>query len=177
MKKIILTLCAVSMFFAVGCSSEEDSTNFNGTTEQTNLDSKAARGTVWNGEIGIDDNGVYKITADEAALKADMNDILAKEGYNTTVQTLSITKLTATNNPSDSGFMIIGADGVKTSIGLWLKSSGRQFLMDMSFAGSTTCTGCAQGCNLSYVTLDGQRVAYCAENGCNYDCTKSESSM
>lgn len=177
MKKIILTLCAVSMFFAVGCSSEEDVTNFNETTEQKIIDPLAARGTVWDGEIGVDNNGIYTITADQAAIKADLNSILAKEGYNTTVQSLSITKLIASNNANDSGFMLIGSDGVKTSIGLWLKRSNRQFLIDMSFANSTTCTGCAQGCNLSYVTLDGQRVAYCAENGCSYDCTKSESSF
>jgi hypothetical protein len=177
MKKIILTLCAVSMFFAVGCSSEEDATNFNETTEQTNLDPKAARGTAWNGEIGIEDNGVFKITADEAALKADLTATLQKEGYNTTVQTLAITKLAATNTTGDSGFMLIGSDGIRTSIGVWLVKGGSQFTMDTSFTNSTTCTGCAQGCNLSYVRIDGQRVAYCAENGCTYDCTKSESSM
>ena len=80
MKKLILSLLALSMFVAVGYS-EESATEFNGTsdTQSEELGQKASRSTAWNDVIGIEENGVFKITADEAALKADFEATLKRE--------------------------------------------------------------------------------------------------
>ena len=78
--------------------------------------------------------------------------------------------------------MLIGADDSRTSIGVWLitkagnQAGAQELILDSGFTNSTSCTGCAQGCNLDYMTIDGKKVAFCNENGCNYDCTKGESS-
>jgi hypothetical protein len=170
---MILSLLALSMF-AASCS-EESATDFN-ATETSSKSSLTARGAVWDGEIGVDVGGVYKITADQEALKADLDAIWKREGKNTSVQTLEIVKLTASDNPADSGFMLVGTDAARTSIGVWLVRSNNSFLNDDSFQVSTSCEGCAQGCNLTYLTLNGKKVAFCNENGCTYDCTKTESS-
>ena len=173
MKKMILSLLALSMF-AVSCS-EESATEFN-APEASVEESMFARGVVWDGEIGVDVNGVYKITADQEALKADLNAIWKREGKSATVQTLEIVKLTASNDPGDTGFMLIGTDAARTSIGVWLtRTSNSTFINDDTFQVSTSCEGCAQGCNLTYLTLNGKKVAFCNEMGCTYDCTKTES--
>ena len=183
MKKLFLSLVALSLF-AVGCS-EDSATDFNGpATDETSEDFNplAARGSVWDGEIGIEEDGVYKITADEAALKADFTATLKREGNDTTIETLTIIELESSNTPGDKGIMLVGSDGKRTSIGVWLnkkptQSGSQQLTLDMDFSKSTSCTGCAQGCNLDYLNIDGRKVAYCNENGCDYDCTKGESSM
>jgi len=175
MKKFILSLMALSMFVAVGCS-EESATDYNAAPaeEQNNL---FGRSSVWNGVIGIEDNGLYKVTADEAALMADLETNLKREGHDTKLQTLEIVKKESANTPGDFGYMLVGADKVRTSIGVWLVRSNNQFTIDTGFTNSTSCTGCAMGCNLSYMTIDGKKLAYCNENGCDYDCTKSETSV
>lgn len=182
MKKIILAVMALSMLFTVSCS-EESATDFNGTTETNSgdLSKLASRSTEWNGVIAVEVNGVYKIVADEAALIADFESTLKREGNSTKIVDISIVKLVSSNTPGDSGLMLVGSDGVRSSIGVWLTRSASQggsteLILDSGFTKSTSCTGCAQGCNLDYLNIDGKKVAYCNENGCDYDCTKGESS-
>lgn len=142
--------------------------------------STARGGSVWDGPIGKDyGDGVYVVTADEQMLIDDLQKVLRKEGYPAELRILEIVKKTASNDPNDEGFMLIGSDLQGTSIGVWLELSQSTnsftFVRQPGLSTSTTCTGCTSGCNLQYLTIDGKKVAYCNENGCTYDCEKSES--
>jgi len=169
MKKLF-TLLALSMLFLVSCS-EDSAVEYNNESSVAGTSNLAARSAAWNGVIGIEENGVYKITADAAALKADLEDILRSQGYSVTLQSLKIVEKHAGNNTADIGYMLVGADMQRTSIGLFLVKQNNQF-SDMN-GPRTTCSGCPQGCNLSYLLIDGKKIAYCNENGCDYDCTQS----
>lgn len=180
MKKNLLK--ALSALFAIGmiisCSSDAE----NDTTVNEGLSATAAstaRGSVWSGVIGEDwGDGRYVVTANEELILADLQEIIRKEGHTSTLKNLEIVQKTAANDPSDIGYMLIGSDNEGTSIGVWMQLSQQsQFTMvrQPGLSTSTTCTGCATGCNLQYLTIDGKKVAYCNENGCVYDCEKSES--
>lgn len=174
MKKFFLFFVAFTMFFAVGCS-EENATDINTQESSEDIHRLAGRGTVWDGEIGVIDNEVYKITADQEALKADLQAILNEEGKTTELQALEIKKLIADNDSKDSAYMLIGSDGARTSIGVFLVAQGPSLYFDTTFVSSVSCDGCPQGCNLNYLIIEGKRVPFCNEMGCMYDCTKTES--
>lgn len=174
MKKITLFFVAFTMFFAVGCS-DENPTEINNIQETSeDLHRLAGRGTIWDGEIGVENNGLYKITADEEILKADLEKILREEGKSVTLQTLDIRKLTASNDINDSAYLLIATDAARISIGVFLRLDRSVFTFDNSYVSSASCEGCPQGCNLNYLIIDGKRVPFCNEMGCMYDCTKTE---
>lgn len=179
MKKNLLK--ALSALFAIGmiisCSSDAENDNVN-TPSSASSASTARGGSVWSEVIGKDwGNGQYVITADENAILADLQVIIRKEGHLAELRSLEIVQKTATNDPADVGYMLIGSDNQGTSIGVWMELQNDSFTLirQPGLSTSTTCTGCATGCNLQYLTIDGKKVAYCNENGCIYDCEKSES--
>ena len=162
--------------FFTGCTNESDTTMNTEESAVNNESEIAYRGSVWDGDIGTDEgNGNYVITASPELLLNDLNDILDKEGNSTTLTSLAIVKKKATN-AIDYGYMLIASDKHETSIGVWLHlSQGKFSLIKGAASISTSCRGCASGCNLEYLLIDGQRIAYCNENGCYYNCTKTES--
>ncbi len=182
MKKTILkTVSALFMVALVAsCSTDAENevvVNDNAAGEEFST----ARGNVWDGVIGEEGApGVYEVTADENALLDDLEDVLSKEGIPTNLRDLQIVEKTASNDPNDRGFFLIGSDYQGTSIGVMLdKNASGEFYMSTGSKGlsstSTSCRGCATGCNLSYLTVDGKKVPFCNENGCINDCEKSES--
>jgi hypothetical protein len=181
MKKILLqSVLFLSVLVAASCSSEENTTDFNDAAVNTaseDINGLAAKSSIWDGEIGVDDKGTFVITANESILLADMQDVLKKQGNPAILETIEIVEKIVINNPSEKGYMIVASDKVGTSVGVPLLKSTNIFRLDRTFRNATTCTGCAQGCNLSYLNIDGKRIPYCNENGCTYNCTKGETSF
>ena len=176
MKKI--TLICLFSFLLIGimaaCSSEAENEDVL-LQQQDELVQLMRRGTIWDGLIGVDDgaNG-YVIVADTLSLKADLEDQLRIEGNPTKLSTIAIVAKNAVNDPADTGYMLIAADSAGQSIGVFLRLTNSRFYLDNEVMTSTSCKGCATGCNLEYLNIEGKKVAYCNENGCIYNCTKSE---
>src|SRR5690606_40385058 len=108
---------------------------------------------------------------------------LYDQGIQTSLRTLVIDERAALNDPSDSAFVLIGSDNDGISIGVFMEKSYSEphnsfvFTVDRSLDFiRTTCKGCAQGCNLQYLTIDGKKIPICNENGCYYNCEKIQTS-
>lgn len=182
MKSIIIKSLSCLLLVASlwSCSSDAALQEEVNASSRENFTKK--NGSVWQGVIGEDRNGVYVITADTNALKLYLESLLKKDGQNVTIETLAIEKKTSGNNPADSAFMLIGSSrsigGNSTSIGLMLSLARYNFTVSAEPRTSTMCRGCTDGCNLSYYNINGKRVPYCNENGCSsYNCEKSEIEM
>lgn len=137
----------------------------------------AARGDVWSGTLAImNADGKPEFVVDQQLLIADLENILALEGNNVKLTTLVIEKKLATNDLSDEAYMLVGYDGAGTSIGVMLEYAANDFSLGSGTAPLTvSCRGCASGCNLSFLKVDGHKFPYCNENGCGVYCSKSES--
>ncbi|MBF01164.1 hypothetical protein [Flavobacterium coralii] len=183
-------LLKTTAFFAValtatGCSNDATVSDMymNNSTSVLSDEQVAEdmnRAYYWQSEIGEEVNGEYIITADVNLLKADLEAVLANEGRPTTLQDVFITGMIADNDPTDKGFFLIGSDKNGQTISLQLEKVDTKFILysDNGFVKTVSCDGCVSGCNLSYLLINGKRVAYCQENGCSeYDCSKSESSF
>ncbi|AWH84991.1 hypothetical protein HYN59_07570 [Flavobacterium album] len=176
MKSNLLKIGACLLFVATiaACSSDSDINLTDAATPE-----RANRASFWDGEIGVEKTtGELEITADKSAIIANFEDILQKEGNPTTLTSLVIVKKPALNDPSNVGHMLIGADGRNTSIGVMLIRDGSGSLkldkLSSEVIKTTSCRGCASGCNLEYLYVNGKKVAICNENGCISDCTKTE---
>jgi len=181
MKTITLKIFVSVMFLAsvIACSSD--------SVSEENIDLTAPerlnRTSVWDGEIGtITEEGGLELTANKEALITAFEDILIKQGNSARIENLEIVTKTATNDPFDKAYMVIGSNNSDTSIGVVLVRSGggASLVLDERFEKpkSVTCRGCATGCNLEYLnTTDGKRVPYCNVNGCISDCTKLETEV
>lgn len=173
MKKItLLALLFLGLGIFVSCS--EDSIDFNQPEEETAFAFRNS--SMWTGVIGIDKGADgYLLTADERTILDDFEEILATQGYITELKHATIVAKKAVNDPNHEGIMLVGSDDAGISIGVWLSLDQRNLILEnVTEAVSTTCTGCATGCNLQYLTSGGKKWAYCNENGCMYNCTKSE---
>ncbi|RZJ64097.1 MAG: hypothetical protein EOO45_19245, partial [Flavobacterium sp.] len=169
MKKIILTAISCMLLALTSCS--EDTTTFSDTQESTNgISGNAYRSGLLNGVVGEVINGEMVVTADKAVLLKDFEEMLYADGISTTLKTIEIVKKVAENDESDSAFMLVASDKDGLSIGLWLTLNNNMFSRDRDLGTGdgtgTVCRGCATGCNLSYLKIDGKRIAYCNENGC-----------
>ena len=174
MKKLLLSgiACFAITFFAA-CSSDSAV-----STSEDNAVETANRSTEWEGQIGADNRGQYIITADEAVLRADLEAILAEQGINTTLGRLTIIEKAVVNAPEEVAYMLIGSDATGRSVGVPLKKQDLSFSLDEPVnTVATSCSGCTSGCNLQYYLVDGKKYPYCNENGCIYDCTKSETGL
>jgi hypothetical protein len=180
MKRIIFKSAAFLMLIAsiASCSTESavDLTN----DASAEVPERESRSSIWDDVIGQDmGNDVYEITADKAAIIDELQDIADKEGDSSELVTLDILKKPVINDPNDSGFMLVAASRTGLSIGVVVaKTSGGFFRLDPSFGHKTvSCRGCASGCNLQYLNIDGKKVPICNENGCVADCTKTETTF
>jgi len=177
MKKTILKSLALLLFIAIigSCSNEE---NIDSSASKSNL---AARASVWDGPIGVyKGKNKYQITADTSVIIADFENTLEASGNKTTLQTLDIVKKAAVNDDTSEAYMLVASDNAGTSIGVMLLIKSNNFYFDGGGSGggtTTICRGCATGCNLSYLLVDGKKFPYCNENGCGEYCTKSEVSI
>lgn len=183
MKRRLLKTTMAICILALTTSCTEDAANDYKNSESTNIDGdytafeKSSRPDYWDGVIGEDINGTYVITIDETLVKKDLEEALKRTGKTTTLQTVEIVSKTASNDGSDIAFFLIGYDNKGITISLMLDKRNNTFLLynNNGFVKTVTCEGCISGCNLQYLKVNGQRVAYCNENGCVYDCSKTES--
>ena len=181
MKKLLQFLSMLLVCVVFTSCTEEPNASVQMNDDASDFVAKTT--TPWDGIIGVEKDGKFEITADQNFLKADLEKTLQDQGTPTRLVTLSINQKTATNNSSDVGYMLIGSDNNGISIGVFLEKSFSQpnnshvFTIDRtSNFTRTSCRGCAQGCNLQYMTIDGKRIPYCNENGCYYNCDKVETS-
>lgn len=184
MKRKLLNTTAIICFLGVliGCTEDAatDSINDNATEFNTNNAAayeKSSRPDYWDGVIGEEVGGDYIITVDEELIKKDFEDALMRANKTTTIENVAIVAKTASNDDNDKAHFLIGTDNKGLTIGLMLSKTGSSFILfkDNGFVKTVTCEGCISGCNLQYLTVNGQRVAYCNENGCVYNCSKTES--
>jgi hypothetical protein len=180
MKKILLkSIACLSLLILIGsCSNDENTAvDLNESASKSVTQKKAS---YWDGVLGVDrGSGVYQITVDPALIIADFENILQTQGTPASLNSLNIVRKVAANNSLDSGYMMIGSSSSGTSIGVMLQQNGNSFYLDPGTGGqkTTTCRGCATGCNLEYYNIDGKKIPYCNENGCIYDCTKIETTF
>lgn len=180
MKQLLLKSITCITFFAAlaSCSPESDvdlTTDTAATTPE-----RQSRGSVWDGEIGVDHDSIFEITADKNLLIEDLQNIADKQGGFELV-TIEILKKEALNNVYETGFMLVATDDTGYSIGVMLnRTPNGLFVVDRGFGELTpnpvaiSCEGCATGCNLQYLYIEGKRYPICNENGCGSDCKKSE---
>ena len=181
MKKSILQFLSLFVCVIFTACTEEPNASVQMNDEASDLVAKSS--TPWDGIIGIEKDGKFEIVADQNFLKADLEKTLQDQGTPARLTYLAIEEKIATNNPSDRGYMLIGGDANGTSIGVFLEKNFSQphnshvFTIDRSSGLTrTSCRGCAQGCNLQYLTIDGKKIPICNENGCMYNCEKIETS-
>lgn len=187
MKKIILPTLSCLFFLGMitGCSNETSTAMQEQELQNENVSDGLGftfrGGSIWDGEIGISHgNGSYEITADETVLLETMGTLLKDMDIETTLVTIEISEKAALNDPLDKGYLLIAGDNAGVSIGVMLELTNNQLMLasrDRDLSGATSCVGCAQGCNLSYLLIDGKKVPYCNENGCIYDCTQKETKV
>lgn len=161
----------------VACTEDSTSREFNETQKELQT---AARGDYWQGIIGYDmGHGVYQLDVDPQLLMNDLEDILTKEGNATTLTAIEIVEKTASNDPADTGYMLIANDGAGKSIGVMLEKKNMAFRLSENLENPKTisCSGCTDGCFLQYFNIDGKKVPYCNSAGCGYDCRKTETSF
>lgn len=187
--KLLKSLLIVAVIALVGACSSEDTVVNN--TEYTNgvKPVTAARGSFWGDKLGvINADGTATLTVDEALVKSDFEQILRAEGEGSAVQSVWIERKVNANDPSDFTYALIGSALSGTSVGVLLSGSakGENLYLEnpnpnpgspTDGATSVSCRGCAYGCHLSYVKIQGHKVFYCDEDGCGDFCTKTETSM
>lgn len=170
---------------ASSCSNDEASINNPENVipiEHSPSVASTARGTFWSAAIGeINPDGSATIIADIATITADLEEILDSEGNTTTLEAVKIVKKVNENDSSNTTYALIGSNAAGISIGVFLVANNQYLYLDDGYGTvsdneifSTTCRGCANGCNLMYVTIGGKKVFYCDENVCGNFCSKNE---
>jgi len=172
MKKNILKglFCVLFIAFIASCSTEDNE------SQQTNA-SAQAKSNVLHGRIGINNHGAPQLTANKALLMAQLEQLAAKNGTIVKLTNVEIVQKTATNDTTDTGYVLIGSDPDGASVAMGLDDgTGGGFYLDPSAGGGTivVCKGCATGCNLEYLLVGKNKLYYCNSNGCGVYCTKSE---
>lgn len=175
MKKILLTTISCMALLLIASCSED--TEISTQTDNTSAEFLNRGSNDWGGEIGIERDGRYYITADEAALRADLEEILSQQGITTTLEELTIVEKRLVNSPFEVAYVLLGVDLQNRSVGVQLTKQLSKFVLSELEPVATSCSGCPTGCNLSYLLIDGKKVPYCNENGCGLDCTKSETNL
>ncbi|WP_116786897.1 hypothetical protein [Flavobacterium psychrotrophum] len=182
MKNTLLKITAVlAIIFLIGaCSTDETSVKNDAQQNGTLL----AKGSIWEGALGtVNSVGQTKFAVNKNLLLADFESILADQGEPTDLTDIFFELKKNETDPDDQTYVLIGTNGGGTSIGVMLKAVGASslYLDDANFSSvsegftSTTCRGCATGCNMAFIRLQGKKVFYCNENGCGEFCTKNES--
>ena len=183
MKKITLSAAFVLLLSAiafVGCSEDNTPLDTESASAAASNPSSSMfmRGSLWAGEVGQYDEltNTYIITGDKEGYKEAFMFVLRDQGYeDVVIESLEILEKTSFNYPDDKGYMLVASDNKGTSIGVNLDRRSLSFVMeDPNAVSYTTCRGCATGCNLQFITVNGKKVPFCNENGCVYDCEKSE---
>lgn len=178
---IIKSLALLLLIFTASCTEESDTVQMNDSASE-DLTGKSGNGSVWESVIGAVQDGEYVIVADREVLKLELENILKREDNATEITSLEIVEKAATNDPADIGYMLIGSGDGEISIGVPLSMDASSpmtpiLIVDPGLFKSVTCRGCAQGCNLEYLIDRGKKYPYCNENGCYYNCKKTESSF
>jgi len=181
-RSLLKTLACISLFAGFTSCSPESAVDL--TTDAGAIDPNATepnrqgRSSLWDGEIGIDRDTLFEITADKGFLLADLQIVADKEGASELIA-LEIVKKEALNDSNDTGYMLVASDSGAFSVGVMLKrTQSGMFMVDDGFGNpnpvAVSCKGCSSGCNLQYLYIDGKKVPICNENGCGSDCKKSE---
>jgi hypothetical protein len=187
MKKNLLKTSAFFVLVALMASCNSDEATINTTAIVPQIEASAdtpstARGTFWSAAIGeINPDGSATITADTVTITADLEEILDSEGNTTTLTAVKIIKKVNVNDASNATYALVGTNSTGISIGVFLLANNGYVYLDDGYGNtggneiySTTCRGCADGCNLMYITVGGKKVFYCDENVCGNFCSKNE---
>lgn len=182
MKNTLLKITAVlTVIFLMGACSTDETSVKNDIDQNGTL---LAKSSVWDGQLGVvNSSGQIKFSVNKNILLADFEAILADQGEPADLTQIFIELKKNETDPNDQTYVLIGSNTSGVSIGVMLKivDNYNLFLDDSNFSSvsegltSTTCRGCATGCNLSFIRLQGKKVFYCNENGCGEFCTKNES--
>lgn len=185
MKKFFLKslTCLLFLTTMISCSTDNVTQEQSNETSRDNLNKKG--GSIWEGVIGVERDGQYVITADKEALMSYLEYLMKQDGDVVEFDTIDIEKLTATNDPANTAFMLIAngrvgglPETISTSIILTKGQFGFYLGAGLDVGDPitvTSCKGCSYGCNLRYYTIGKNQVPYCDENGCSrYNCTKRE---
>jgi hypothetical protein len=183
MKNTLLKITAIFTLVVLmgACSTDEASVK-----NETAQDEAAplAKGSFWDGPLGtVSPTGDIKFAVNKNLILADFEEILANEGGPADLTEVFIELKKNEVDPSDQTYVLIGSNSSGVSIGVMLNlvDNKNLYLENPGLGGgegmtSTTCRGCATGCNLSFIRLQGKKVFYCNENGCGEFCTKNETS-
>lgn len=177
-KNILKSLTLLLLIFAASCTDDTEAVTMNDEAAQE-FAKKNGTGSEWDGVVGIERDGAYEITADVNFLKQSLEDILKIQEIPTTLTSLSIQEKISVNDSSVTNYMLIGSDGNGISIGVPITKNTTNgftpvFYASSDFRVSISCRGCAEGCNLQYMTIHGKHYPYCNENGCYYNCRTIE---
>ncbi len=175
MKKNVLKslACVLLLGLAWSCSDESDV-----TTQLTEKEIQAKNASVLDGIIAAERNGNYEIIVDEQKLIAELETILEEEtGEPVELSTVSIQQKTATNDPANSSYFLIGStvdlgdDSV--SFGARLDASADGLYFSSSSRGKFLgCKGCGTGCFIEYYFYEGKYIPYCDSAGCGRRCAR-----
>ena len=176
MKKIIFKSLCFLLFvaFVASCSSEDNDM-------QRDTSNAQAEATVLRGRLGVERNGIAVLTADKVMLIKKLEAAALKGGDKISLTNIEIVRKTATNDGRVTLYMIVGTDDEGVSVGMPVAHKRDGFYFDPiagggNDGGTTTvvCRGCATGCNLEFLLVQGKKLPYCNENGCGVYCTKKE---
>lgn len=172
MNKYLRNFIGFSMLLLslVSCNTDETST---ADIEQKNL--SGLKSGNWDGVIATElKSGGFEFNVAPEVLMHDLEVHLSQNGDDVDLQSISIERKAATNDPKEFGYMLIATDGNGVSVGIMLvrdetKDGGRDFSTDPD-PSTITCRGCATGCNLEHLNMPGGKVPYCNSNGCGDFC-------
>lgn len=189
MKKLLLKTLPVLSLIALVASCSTDEAIINNPENAVNIEQAPKgyathRGTFWSSAIAeINPDGSATIIADTVTLTADLEEILESEGNGTNLTSVKALKKINVNDAANATYALVGSNGSGLSIGVFLVANVNYLFLDDGYGNtggneifSTTCRGCATGCNLMYVTIGGKKVFYCDENVCGNFCSKNETS-
>jgi hypothetical protein len=123
--------------------------------------------------IGINDNGVFKITSSLYKIKSDWGALLKSQQNEATLERFRILQGKDSLSNNRIFYYLLGeSKSHKTKVATLLTLEGGNFYLQQekaaSLSGTITCTGCANGCNPKI-----SRGKWYCDAGCGKLCTKS----
>lgn len=178
-KSLLLAFVAAA---GISCTNEADIPDT--ASESLSIENAAYeasnRPDYWEGVIGVFYNGAYQIVVDEGLLISDLEDIMARQGEPVALHSIAIVEKTANNDHNDTAYFLVAGNDDGISVGVMLRRQANSFTLDKQIdqpVVAVSCIGCASGCNLEYLYLQGKKIPICNVNGCIYDCKKAESEL
>lgn len=175
MKNIILKsfACLLLLSLTWSCSDEGDV-----STQPVEKQVQTKNGSLLDGIIATLRDGKYEIIVDEQQLIEELETVLEEEtGEPIELSSVSIQQKTATNDPTNSSYFLIGntvdlGDDTVSFGGRLDASSGGLFFSSSSRGKFLGCKGCGTGCFIEYYFYEGKYFPYCDSAGCGRRCAR-----